>query len=42
MTLNGVSTALVVGLLVLLSGCERDSRSPAATHAPLDGRLSQA
>lgn len=41
MTLNGVSTALVVCLLVLLSGCARDSRSPAATLAPLDGRLSQ-
>jgi penicillin amidase len=38
MTLNGV---IVVGLSVMLSGCARDSRSPAATLAALDGRLSQ-
>jgi penicillin amidase len=41
MTLNRVSAALGVGLLVLLSGCARDSRAPAATLAPPDGRLSQ-
>ena len=31
----------MVGLSVMLSGCARDSRSPAATLAALDGRLSQ-
>jgi penicillin amidase len=41
MMLNRVSAALAVGLLVLLSGCGRDSRPPGATLAPLDGRLSQ-
>ena len=41
MTLNGVRNALVVGLLVLPSGCARDSRQPGATLAPLDGRQSQ-
>jgi penicillin amidase len=41
MTLNGASKALMVGLLLLLSGCARDSRSPAAAPALSDARLSQ-
>ena len=36
---SGMSRALAVGLLAVLSGCAPDSRSPAA---PLDRRLSQA
>ena len=41
MTLNSMSTARVVALLALLSGCTRDSRWPAETATPPDGRLSQ-
>src|SRR4051812_14949662 len=41
MTLNGVSKTLVVGALILLSGCARGSGAPEAAPAPTDARLSQ-
>ena len=41
MTLNGVRRALVVGLLILSSGCARDSGPPTASTAPPDAHLSQ-